>query len=245
MRNALKYPGNQPVPARRVQRLVLLEPALQNLHRRTKPHYSRNVLRAGPVFAFLSSAVNEVLGVNALPQIQRSDSLRAVHLVRAHRKHVDIHCLNVNLQVCGGLNCVCVEGYLPLSAQCTDLRDGLNRSDLVVREHYGHKSGLVGYGVLHVLNADSALAVYWKIRYFCSLVRFKVLCCVQDCVVLNAGRDDVVLAPMLCALESSLQRPVVCLSPRTSEEYLRRVCVQCGGDLASGFLDCCPALARE
>ena len=93
----------------------------------------------------------------------------------------------------GCLNSVGMEGDLSCTAELADLLDGLNRADLVICKHDGHKSGILANGRLKILKADNAVLVDIQQSYLKALF-FKLFERMQNRVVLKLCGYKVLLA---------------------------------------------------
>ena len=78
--------------------------------------------------------------------VERADALGPVDLVAGDAHQVDVHRLDVERDLAGGLRRVGVEEGLLLAADLADLGERLDDADLVVHRHDRDDHGLVGDG---------------------------------------------------------------------------------------------------
>ena len=228
---------------------VVLEPAPQlagpqslighlaagDLCRRAEPHDGGHVQGAAAHAALVAAAVDDRgdahAGLAAHPQ--RADALGAVELVGADGDQVDLHLLDVEGQFPDALHRVAVEeDALPLHHRA-DLGDGLDGSDLVVREHDGNQDGLVGDRVADLLRGHPAVLVDLEVGDLEALA-LEPLAGVQDRLVLGPGGDDVV-ALLLVELGHSLDGEVVRLGGAGAEDDLLLVASRAFCTASSAF----------
>ena len=172
---------------------VLVDVPAGLLQRRRQTHDAGDVLRAGPLAAFLRAALDDIGQGDALPGIQHAHALGAVELVAGQGQHVDVLLLHVDVQVARRLHRVGVEQHALLVAHLANLRDGQDRADLVVGVHDGHQTSVLPDGLRHLLGGDGACGTHVQQRHLKALF-FQLLQCVQHRVVLEGGGDDVILA---------------------------------------------------
>ena len=85
--------------------------------------------------AFLCAAVDKGTDLDTFSDIHKSDTFRSVDLVSACAQHIDIHRLNIDRHMAESLYCICVEQYAVFFRDLSDLRDRLDRSDLIIGKH--------------------------------------------------------------------------------------------------------------
>ena len=124
-------------------RVFLVHRAHSLFQRDGKTHNPRDIFRAGAAVPLLRAAVDQVRQGDPFADIERADALRGVKLVAGKREHVDVFVLDVDRDVADRLHRVGVEQDAVLFADRTDLGDGLDRTDLIVRVHDGHERRLV------------------------------------------------------------------------------------------------------
>ena len=95
----------------------------------------------------------------AAAHVERAETLRAVHLVRRHRHHVDRQLLNVHLYMSRGLHAVRVEHDAVRAADFAEGADGLYRSYLVVRRHNRRENRVGADSLFELLRRHHAAAV--------------------------------------------------------------------------------------
>jgi hypothetical protein len=79
--------------------------------------------------------------------------------VPAHRHQVDTVLLDVDRNLADGLGCVAMEDDTLLFRDLPDLRDRMNRADLVVGVHERDEHGLVGDRLAHGFRIDHPVIV--------------------------------------------------------------------------------------
>ena len=106
---------------------------------RAEPDDAGHVLGAGAAIALLPAAGHERQQPHALAQPQRADAFRSVELVRRDRQQIDAQRLHVDRNLAGGLHRVGVKQRTVRLGDRGELRDRLNRADLVVGVHHRHE----------------------------------------------------------------------------------------------------------
>ena len=208
---------------------VLLDVLAALLQRGRHGDDARDVLGAGTLAALLRTALDDVRQGDPAPGIQCPDALGGVELVARDGQHVDVHGLDVDGRVAGGLHGVGVEEDLLLAAESADLGDGLHGADLVVGKHDGDEAGVVPQGVLDILHADHAVLMRIQKGDLKALL-LKLCQCVQHGMVLKLGRNEVLFALPGPKSGSRNNRLVVGLAAAGGEGDLLRVGVQAGGN---------------
>ena len=158
-----------------------------------------------------------------------------MELVAAQGKHVDVLRLDVDRHVAHGLHGVGVEEHAVFLADRADLRNRLNRADLVVCIHDRDERGLLGDRGLELLGHDDAVLMHVEIGDREALL-FKRRAGVQHGVVLELARDDVCLAFRFQFVGGALYGPVVALAAARGEIDLARVGAEAAGYLFARFL---------
>ena len=122
-----------------------------------------------------------------------------------------------------GLNRIGMEEHALLFAYLSDLRYRLDRSHLVVREHYAHERRVFSDRVGDLLHIDDSVRFRSEERDLEALL-FELGHGVKDRVVLDVERDKVLFALRLKASCSAYKRLVVGLGSSRCEVYLVRFC---------------------
>ena len=91
-----------------------------------------------------------------------------------------------------------MEQYPPFFAQASDLSDRLNCPDFVVCSHYADEHGVVGDGFRQDACRNEAGPVHREAGYPHAFT-FKLLAWIENCLVLNYRRDDMVPTATTCA----------------------------------------------
>ena len=134
----------------------------------------------------------------------------------AEGKHIYVLLFYVDVNVTDSLNCVGMEYYAFLLAQCANLGDRLNGTDLVIGVHYCDKCGVGADSVCYVLNLYYTVWVNGEICYLEALFLESVKC-VQNCVVLKYRSDYMLLAFLSHHLCCAFYRPVIALTAAACE----------------------------
>ena len=130
---------------------------------------------------------------NAPAGIQHTHSLGAPELVGGQGQQVNVHGLHVNGQMARRLDCVGVEQSACLPAQRSDLRDGLDGTDLVIGKHHRHQAGIRPQGLPDRLRRHHTVGRNIQQRN-CESLLLQRLEGVEDCMVLKLGGEDMALA---------------------------------------------------
>src|SRR5687767_7660913 len=99
---------------------------------------ARYIQRARPHASLVTTAIDLRSNLHAwalAPNIQGAHTLRSIYLVAAHRHQIDVVLNDVNGRLANCLNTVGVEQDAAFFAELANLANGLQDSDLVVREH--------------------------------------------------------------------------------------------------------------
>jgi hypothetical protein len=105
-----------------------------------QPNAQRRRQRAAPQAPLLTAAVEQRLQSYArtASHVQRTDTLRPVELVAGHAQEVDAQRADIRLDLAHGLGSVHVQPAADRVHGRGDLRQGLDRADLVVDRHDGN-----------------------------------------------------------------------------------------------------------
>ena len=153
---------------------------------RRHTHDSGQVLGAGALAALLCAAVNEAAEHHAPLGIQHADALGAMELVGGKGEHINFLLSHVHLDVTHSLDGIGVEQNALFPAHSANFRNGLNRADFIVGEHYSHQAGVIPNGIPHLLSSDDAVFVYIQQGDFKAL-RSELVQGVQHGVMLKGG----------------------------------------------------------
>ena len=133
---------HKPIPqvpdARRLVREIFAGDARSS----AESHNRGDVQRPGPEAALMSSAVDLRLHAHArrgFPDVQRSRTLRTVHLVRAERHQIDAERVHVDRNIPDCLCRIRVQQHASRAAEARYRPQILHRPDFVVGEHHAHQ----------------------------------------------------------------------------------------------------------
>jgi len=182
--------------------LVALHIAHGKFKRNGESDDAGDVLGAGAPAALLAAAEDERLEAHAVSHVQRADAFRSLELVRRKRQRVHAKLFDVDRDVTDRLHGVGVEQRAVGVRDRSELRDGLHRSDLVIRMHDRDKrgNGVFGRACRGALRERShqrflAHKPFSIDRHDRDAVaaRAQLLGCVQDGVMLDRARDEMAL----------------------------------------------------
>ena len=128
--------------------------------------------------------------------VERADALGPVDLVARDAHQVDVHRLDVERDLAGGLGRVGVEEGLLLAADLADLGQRLDDADLVVHRHDRDHHRLVGDGRAQRLEIDQAVLLHRQVRHLEALL-LEMAAGIEHALVLGHGGDDVVPAVLV------------------------------------------------
>src|SRR5215469_15499826 len=169
--------------------------------------------------ALMAAAVND--GRNLYPRIlaadiERTHTLGSVHFVRGNRHDVNVLLDHVDGNLAHRLGGVGVEDDAALVAQLADLGPGLQHTDFVVGGHDGDQNGLVGHGVLQLVEIYEAVFLHRQVGDAVS-VFLQALAGIEHRLVFGDGRDDVIPF-LLVHFGDALDSQVVALSGAGSKD---------------------------
>ena len=170
----------------------------------------------------------------AAADVERADALRAVHLVRADRRHVDLQVVDVEGHLADRLHRVGMEKDSFLFRDRANLPDRLEHADLVVGHHDRDENRLVADRRFQLVEADPAVLVHRQIRDAIAFL-LEALARVDHRFVLGDARDDVV-ALLAIHLGGAFNREVVRLCRAAREDDLLRVRADQIGDLLARLI---------
>src|SRR5438270_2958159 len=154
-----------------------------------EPYRRGDVLGAGSAAAILRAAVHQRLDMSSATNEERADSLRRSELVSGYGEKIELLLLCVDRDLTEGLHRIGVDERSAILCCCGQLRNGLNRSDLVVDPH--HRA----HGDFIVDDLRERRGIYHPIRghrqeaLLCSFVR-SLMDGAEDCLVLDWGCHD-------------------------------------------------------
>jgi hypothetical protein len=146
-------------------------------------------------------------------QVEGTHSLGAVNFVAADAHEVDIHLVDVDVDLSDGLSCVSVQEDAFLPAKLPDLLYILAHSNLVVDQDDTDTQDLlfgVGNSLSQQLHVQDAILLNWQVGDTVA-VKLQMPAGVQDALMLNLRCDDV-LSLLSVELGQSLEHHVVGLS---------------------------------
>ena len=117
-----------------------------NIQRLCKTGNTGDMLRAGPMSAFLVSPVEKRLQPHPLPHVQCACSFRTVYLVCRQRKKIRVELVNIKPAFSRTLHSVHVKKHTVLPGNAADLFYGLDDAGFVVHVHDAYKKGFRGDG---------------------------------------------------------------------------------------------------
>ena len=134
-----------------------------------------------------------------------------------------------------GLGAVAVHQSAVAVSDCGDLRDGLDRADLVVGVHDGDEEGFGGDGLLDLLRVDETVFVDGEVGGADAL-RLQVAADLGHRGVLD-GRSDDVVAAVTVGSGDSLDGVVVGLGAAAGEDEIVFRAAEHTGNLLAGAVD--------
>ncbi len=184
-----------------------------------------DVLGAGAAVALLGATLLLRQDVRAVPDIERSDALRPLELVRPERDEVCPERLDIDVDVRCRLDRVDVEDEaLARSHPGGDLGDRLDRAHLVVGEHDRDEDRLVVERRLELVGVHPAVAVDRQLDDL-EAELLEVAQRVPDRVVLDRRGHDA-MAARLAGPRRALEREVVRLGAAGREDDLAALRVE-------------------
>ena len=195
---------------------------------------------AGAHAALLSPAVQEGQRSQRAAEDQRTDAHGSAHLVRGDAERIDAQGRELDRHLSQRLHRVRVDGDAVGVLHPGDLRDGLHRADLVVRQHDGHETHGLRVPrdrVLDLLRIHPSLPVDAQ-PLDGRAQSLQVLRGLEDRVVLDRGHEHARAPRVLCMTGGvdALDRQVVRLRPAGREHDLGRLRADGFGQApASGF----------
>src|SRR5439155_4077211 len=222
MRDALRDAPEQTIAQLAGVGVAGVELFVRKLQRLRHADDPGDVLGTGASVLLLAAAELLPLDGGALADIERTGALWTVELVRADAEHVDADTVRVDVEHASGLDGVRVEdGARVLGLDHPrGLLDRLDGADLVVDVHDADERGVIGDRVFEVLQVNEALTVDAEIRDAEALL-FEALGLVEDGVVLDGGRDDVLAVALPAGgVRRAAQGEIVALAAAGREDEL-------------------------
>ena len=141
--------------------------AVQHLRRQRHTGDACDILRSGAQAVLLTAAKDQVADLDTVRHIKQTDSLRRMDLVAARRQKVDMHLSGEDLLLAECLHRIHVkEGVrILLLDGRADLRNGLDRTDLVVCKHDRDQNGILPHGIPHLLRRDVPVHIHRQVRH--------------------------------------------------------------------------------
>src|SRR3954452_8785327 len=190
---------------------------------------SGDVLRSGAAVALLGPALLLREDMGAVSDVEGTDALRALELMRAERHQIGAERLDVELDIWRRLDRIDVEhDAFPSPDTRRDLGDRLERSDLVIGEHDRDEDRLVVERRLELVGVHAAVPIDRKFDDL-EAELLEVPQGMADRVMLDRRRHDAVAMSLACP-RRALQRQVVRLGPARREHDLPGAGIEAAGD---------------
>ena len=234
--DALANAGDDPITKSRLARRLGGPTLSRDLQGQAEAHDPGDVLGAGAPPFLLPTPGLDRGDPGAAADVQGTDALRPVELVRVHRQQVDGDLSNVDVERSNALHRVAVEAHAALAAHRADRGDRLERADLVVRVHHRDERGVRVDRLADRVHGDDAVRIDADDPQPHRLVPLQIACGVDHRVVLDGRRHQTVTLAAT-RLQHAAQREVVGLGPPAGEDDLRRVRTDRGGDLLARPVD--------
>ena len=176
-------------------RVAGLELGPGEAHGRGHPGYARNVLGAGATLLLLAPAQEHRLPGRAIADVEDADALRAIQLVSGEAEEIDAEGRGRDIHGAGRLHGIGVDDYVRVLRfrDPRDLRDRLERPDLVVGGHDGDDRGFGRHRGFERRQVHQSLGIDGQIGRAESFA-FELLDRVKHSVVFDSGSDDVAAA---------------------------------------------------
>ena len=185
--------------------------------------------------ALVAAAEEDRLEDRAFPDVQCSDTLRAVDLVSAQSEQVNTELLHVGRDLAGALDTVGVERNPGVAGQPRDPGNGLNRAQLVVGVHDGDQHGFRAQCLAHVLDGNDSVRTAGE-PGDSDAPAFKAAAGVEDGRMLDGTGDDV-LGRLAGPVYGAENRQIVRFRAAAREDDLGGLGVQQRRYLPPGALD--------
>ena len=180
----------------------------------------RNIFCTGAQSPLLSAAEHDRTDFHAIPDIQKSDSLRSVDFVSRNRQHVDFHPFRQNFCLAIALHRVHVEQRVRIDAfdQLARLCDRLKGSDLIIRVHDRNQNRIRTDRRFQIGQTDFSVFIDRQIRHLKALL-LQILHRIEDRRMLNRCRNQMLALPCIC-IRCTAQRQIIRLRPAGGKEDL-------------------------
>mmetsp|Transcript_24902 Transcript_24902/g.33362 ORF Transcript_24902/g.33362 Transcript_24902/m.33362 type:complete len:326 (+) Transcript_24902:480-1457(+) len=150
--------------------------------------------------------------------VEGANTLRSIQFVPTNRQQINLHLVDVDWQLAHTLRSISVEEHTVGAADFANLLQRLNCADLVVDVNDGADEGVGADGLLEDVEVDETLSGHRQVSHFEAFV-FELTAGVKDALVVDLGRDDVLLFVAVKACQS-LQAQVVRLGGARGEHDL-------------------------
>jgi hypothetical protein len=119
------------------------------------------------IFPNLTATVNDGLEAHTRPppHVERTNTLRSVHLVAADAQQVNVHRVHVDRNLADRLRRVRVKVDLARAAHAADLGHRLNDADLIVDEHARHERRVGPNRGLELSEVHEAVALHGQVGH--------------------------------------------------------------------------------
>src|SRR5580658_9685260 len=131
---------------------------------------SRNIFSAGTAVALMMSPMKLGLYRSPCANVQRTNSLRSINLVRGDGKQIPTETFNVERHLSGRLHCVAVKVNVRLRGDSANFLNRLNRAEFVVRMHHANQNCFGPQCATNILRIDDSIGTYRNEGYFDSLL---------------------------------------------------------------------------
>jgi hypothetical protein len=241
VRHGLAHPLPQPVAQARHALGLLGHVARSELDGLAKPHNAGHVLGSRSPPPLVVAAVLDGHHAGALADVEGTDALGSVDLVRGHRHEGEPRFARGQGELAEGLDPVRVERDAPLRRDAPDLLDRHQRAGLAVRRLDRDQDRVGTQRVPHVVRVHQPLAVDRQIRHGVTGL-LQRLAGAQERMVLDHGGDDVSARPRA---RNTLDRQVVRLCAAGGEHDLVRRDAEKARDALAGNVDALTSLPPE
>ncbi|KAG6546487.1 hypothetical protein Mapa_012036 [Marchantia paleacea] len=168
------------------------------------------------------------------PQIDGTDSLGTINLVRTDGHQINLHLVDVDGHLACSLGSIRVEKDLMLATYLSNFLDWLYNPNLVVHKHDRHQSSIGSNGCLQLLEIDEPILLHREVGDIEPFL-LQVTAGVKHALVLRLRGDDVLLL-VLVEVSDSLDRDVVGFGCSRGEDDFLRVGADELGDLLPSSL---------
>src|SRR5262245_19848739 len=211
----------------------------RELARHTQSHDAGNVEGAGAHAFFVSTPIDRRLQTDtrvAASNVERPDTLGPVNLVRRQREKINAHGLYVKRYFRHGLHRVAVKQNPVLFGKSPDLRDGMDRSYLVVGCHDGNEQRPLVNCRVELFEIDDPVTIHTDIAYSKPL-SLQGFAGVEDRLVLSRAGDDMITLVAIKFRDALNGQVIRFRAPTREHDFARRGCVNNACNLASRFIN--------